>query len=400
MTEPSDTRMSGLTISVVTPSFNSVHTIGRTIASVEAQDYPALEHIIMDGGSADGTIGVLQLHRHLRWVSEPDRGQAHTVNKAVALAQGDIVGWLNSDDTYCPGALGQVAGYLSAHPECDVVVGRCNIIDENDRVLGRLTAARYGIAEDLLEHRLPQPSGFMRRKAFMEVGGLDESLAYVMDRDLFLRLGLAGRIDTIDAPWANFRVCEGTKTTSHPERFWLETLGVFERFFSRGDLPAAARAVERQVTARALWNAGVLLLAGTDPLEQAQGAMYCRQALDTYDLTEHDLRFLQEMTTHWAAVRRRDDPMSVVQAVLDVTRSERTRDERLRRALTSHAAINLYMGTLKAGESAASRQRLMYLAAALCAEPKWAANRGVWSRLIKHLLSLPVAAPGIGVGLG
>ncbi len=375
------------TISVITPSYNSAAYIERTIASVRLQDYPAAEHIVMDGGSDDGTVEILRRSDHLLWRSEPDGGQSHAVNKAARLACGDVLAWINSDDTYCPGALQGAAEYLAQHPDTDVVVGRCNEIDENDRVTGALTAAPFSLAADLLEHRLPQPSAFIRRTAFVEVGGLDESLSYVMDRDLFLRLGVVHRIDSVDSTWANFRFCRGTKTASYPERFWLETLGVFERFFERDDLPREARAVERQARARALWNAGVLLLAGQEPNELALGAAYCRQAMATYDLVEHDLRFLQEMTTHWAATRRRDDPMSVVEAVLDATRNERERDTRLTRVLTAHIAINEYMGTIRDDPDQGrriTRERLGWLAIALRHDPRWARNVGVWSRLARR----------------
>ena len=126
-------------ITIVTPSFNQGRFIEQTIVSVLDQQYPNLEYIVMDGGSTDGTVRILQKYDHHIdfWQSAPDQGQADAINKGFARSSGEILAWLNSDDTYQPGALGEVADLLRHHPDIDVISGRCRVWygDHRDRIL-------------------------------------------------------------------------------------------------------------------------------------------------------------------------------------------------------------------------------------------------------------------------
>ena len=124
-------------ISVITPSFNSIHTIRETIESVRQQGYSNVEHIVMDGGSKDGTVDVLKEYPHLRWVSEKDEGHYHAMNKGIAAATGDIVEILNSDDCLRPGALSAVGRTLAEHPEWDGVFGDVVFVDAQSREIYR-----------------------------------------------------------------------------------------------------------------------------------------------------------------------------------------------------------------------------------------------------------------------
>src|SRR5262249_45936520 len=125
------------TITVVTPSFNQARFITETIESVLSQDYPGLEYIVMDGGSTDGTQEILRRYGdRVRWVSEPDRGQADAVNKGVALAHGEIIGWLNSDDTYAPKALEKVARVFAGSDDLAVVYGDADHVREDGTFFG------------------------------------------------------------------------------------------------------------------------------------------------------------------------------------------------------------------------------------------------------------------------
>ncbi|HEY5809923.1 MAG TPA: glycosyltransferase family 2 protein, partial [Povalibacter sp.] len=180
-------------ISVVTPSYNQGQFIGRTLASVSSQQGVELEHVVFDGGSTDATVSVLEAFGHgVRWVSEPDHGQAHAVNKGLKVVDGEIVGWLNSDDVYYPGALARVHAYFAANPDVDVVYGMADHIDTDD-----VPFESYP-TEDWNRERLAQtcficqPALFMRRSVVLTHGLLDESLHYCMDYEYWLRLAEAG----------------------------------------------------------------------------------------------------------------------------------------------------------------------------------------------------------------
>ena len=119
-------------VSVVTPSYNKGAFIEETILSVKNQTYPRIEHIIIDGGSTDNTIDVIKKYEgtyNMHWVSEPDNGQSDAVNKGWRMARGEILGWLNSDDTYMPWAVETAVKFLTGHPNVSVVYGNCNIIN-------------------------------------------------------------------------------------------------------------------------------------------------------------------------------------------------------------------------------------------------------------------------------
>lgn len=131
-------------VTIVTPSFNQARFLEQTIQSVLNQDYPNLEYYIMDGGSTDGSVGIIQKYsdRLAGWISEKDRGQTDAINKGFARARGEILAWLNSDDTYEPGAVSAAVAALLAHPQAAAVYADCDFIDENNRKIGRFPAAQ------------------------------------------------------------------------------------------------------------------------------------------------------------------------------------------------------------------------------------------------------------------
>ena len=124
-------------LSVVTPSFNCIHTIRDTLESVARQDYSHVEHIVVDGGSVDGTLDVLKQYPHLRWISEKDEGHYHAMNKGIKMATGDFIAILNADDYYCPGILSKIAGAIAANPDWDAIFGDYIFVDDNGNEIFR-----------------------------------------------------------------------------------------------------------------------------------------------------------------------------------------------------------------------------------------------------------------------
>ena len=218
-------------LTVITPCLNASATLPQTLASVRAQDYPDLEHWVIDGGSTDGTRELLETAEGVRWVSEPDRGLAHAVNKGIERARGEVIGWLNADDVYLPGALERVGEAFARRPELPWATGRCLIVDREGREIRRAVTAykdlllrRWSYGLYLTHNFVSCPATFMRRSALARVGVLDERFSYSMDYDLFLRLGRLGPPEVIDAPLAAFRMAEGSLSTSGFERQFAEHL--------------------------------------------------------------------------------------------------------------------------------------------------------------------------------
>lgn len=206
--------MTRLKVSIITPSYNQGRYIEETIKSVMNQDYPDIEHIIVDGGSTDGTRDVLNRYPHLKWISEPDEGQSDALNKGFKMSGGEIIGWLNSDDTYVPNVIRRVVREFENDHELDMLYGDCNKIDENGRVIYKYDSPPFNLKRLITgcNSYIPQPSAFFRRRIFDRVGYLDKKLHFVMDQDLFIKIGMHGKVKKIDVPISNFRKHDDAKT--------------------------------------------------------------------------------------------------------------------------------------------------------------------------------------------
>ena len=203
-------------ISVVTITLNRRDFLEKAIRSVLAQDYANFEHIVIDGGSTDGTVEMIKRYPHLRWNSEPDTGQANAMNKGVARVEGELFGWLNSDDTYPPGTFATVARYASElSPEVAMIYGTCTLVDRHGSVIGH---TRYRPFD---KHRLRMgfnnintPAVFLRTDVFRELGTFDESLRATYDVDFWARIAERYRLHAVPEPFSNLCLHDGSGLVS------------------------------------------------------------------------------------------------------------------------------------------------------------------------------------------
>lgn len=219
-------------VSIVTPSFNQAPYLEATLRSVLEQDYPRIEYIVIDGGSSDGSRELIERYapRLAYWVSESDLGQTDAINKGFSVAHGEILAWLNSDDTYRPGAVSQAVEYLTHHAEVGMVYGQAFYVDGDGRETARYpagptdhTGLRRGITT------IPQQATFFRGKLWAMVGPLDPSFYYAMDYDLWVRISAVSPIAYVPRPWANFRIHDLSKSRREAFRCWPEMMRVHFR---------------------------------------------------------------------------------------------------------------------------------------------------------------------------
>lgn len=221
-------------VSVVTPSYNAADFIRHTITSVQDQEYPAVEHIVIDGGSTDGTIDILRGRPGLTWKSEPDNGQTEAINKGLRQAQGEIVAWLNADDTYQPNAIERAVSFLQQHPKAAGVYSDCWFVDEHNVPFTLFKAERFDYRTLLLKNYIPNATVFLRRWVVDEIGPLNEQLNLVLDWEYWLRIGRKYHMEYFpDAVLANFRLCGGTKSAENSADFDLEYLDVLSEILQQ-----------------------------------------------------------------------------------------------------------------------------------------------------------------------
>ena len=234
-------------VSVVTPSLNQGAFIRATIESVLGQDYPNIEYWVMDGGSTDGTLEVLRAYEsdsRFHWVSAPDAGQSDAINRGWSRCRGDVLAWLNSDDTYRPAALRTQVAALRAHAECGVVYGDALYVDAAGAPVQMAYGRAYRVAE-LLRLTIPvQPTVFLRRDVVERIGPVDTRFHSSMDSEYWVR---AARVTTF---WyeprliATYRWHARSKTVAAARGFYGDWLAILDNFFAdsaRQDFPRRER---------------------------------------------------------------------------------------------------------------------------------------------------------------
>ena len=249
-------------VSIVTPSYNQGQFIEETIRSVLLQGYPDLEYIIIDGGSTDGSVEIIRKYEPwlAYWVSEPDRGQSHAINKGLERSTGQLFNWHNSDDVLTPNSLATTAAAMVNHPGASYVHGYSIVIDSQSHILfhnnNHPILTETGVVLDPvwsisnLKCGL-QPGCLMDRNLIVRSGMVDESLHYVMDLDLTLRLALVRPPFYVDRPVVYFRQHPDSKSRTWLAQRAKERLVVAHKLFSCPNLPLTIRKLRREAFATA-----------------------------------------------------------------------------------------------------------------------------------------------------
>lgn len=225
-------------ISIITPSFNQSKYLEQTILSVLNQNYLNLEYIIIDGGSADNSVEMIKKHeKHIAyWRSEKDRGQSDAINKGLKKATGEIVAWLNSDDLFLPKTLQTVNAIFQTNPDVDLIYGDViNFYEDNKKT--DYHTNQFNPYDFISRVSIHQPAVFWRKKILNEIGYLDESLYYLMDYDLWMRIFFTYKTMKANKPLAEFRIHDTSKTSSNPKGLYLEYRKILSRFFNSLDEP-------------------------------------------------------------------------------------------------------------------------------------------------------------------
>lgn len=227
-------------VSIITPSYNQALFLEGTIRSVLLQGYPNLEYIIIDGGSTDGSVEIIKKYEPwlAYWVSEKDKGQSQAINKGLRRASGEIIAWLNSDDTYLPGTISTVVQTIE-DKRADIVFGECNLVDQNGSLLSHYkTDAPITLKKLILSWKYhfgcpPQPAVFFHRQVLETIGVLDESLHYTLDYDYWLRAVQKYQFIPINRILANYIVHPQSKTGKGQEPFLIEAYLVGKRYVNK-----------------------------------------------------------------------------------------------------------------------------------------------------------------------
>ncbi|MER3422188.1 MAG: glycosyltransferase [Nitrospiraceae bacterium] len=219
-------------VTVVTPSYNQGRFIRETIESVLSQDYPHIEYMVLDGGSTDETTAILKSYDgRFFWISEPDRGQAHAINKGWQRARGEILAWLNSDDVYLPGAIRRAVDYLSRNPHFGMVYGEGHHMAVDGRVIERYPTEPFNPERLIDTCYICQPATFIRRNVIEEIGFLDESLNFCMDYDLWIRISRKYALGYMPQYLAQTRFYSESKTLGQRVAVHREALRMLHRHY-------------------------------------------------------------------------------------------------------------------------------------------------------------------------
>lgn len=246
-------------VSIITPAYNRALFLDETISSVLGQDYPHIEYIVLDDGSTDGTAELLKSYPgRITWISHQNMGETRTVNKGFSMANGEIIGVVNSDDPLLPGAVSRIVQCFIADKDLLVAYPDWNMIDEQGNIIQSITTYEYSFVDMIRWHHcVPGPGTFFRREVVEKTGGRDSLLRYVADFDFWIRAGLLGKFARVPERLATFRLHQDSASVSHQGKTMAkEHIRLVEKFYSLPGLPEALRSVRREAYSSAFYVAG------------------------------------------------------------------------------------------------------------------------------------------------
>lgn len=256
-------------VSIITPSYNQAAFLEQAIQSVLGQDYPNLEYFVIDGASDDGSADILQKYsdRLKGWISEPDGGQADAINKGLAMATGEFVAWLNSDDFYLPWMVSTAVSALQAHPTWGLAYGDMLAVDGQGNLINVQRFGDWGL-EDLTQFKIiGQPAVMMRRDVLREAGTLDTRFHYLLDHHLWLRIAAIAPIGHVHRLLAGARFHEGAKNVARAADFGADAFEIYRWMKEDPRLAQALAHTGRKALAGAHWISGRYLSDAGKPLQ-------------------------------------------------------------------------------------------------------------------------------------
>jgi len=238
-------------VTIVTPSYNQARFLEATLRSVLEQDYPNIEYLVVDGASNDGSVDIIRRYsdRLTWWVSEKDSGQSEAINKGLSRARGEIVGWLNSDDVYLPGAVSEAVAAFQSHPEAGLVYGDAQAIDAEGKPFNVMHAQQYTLTDLLAFNIICQPAAFMRRSVLEQVNYLDPNYQLLMDNLLWMRMAQKAPLVYVSQTWAAARYHDQAKNRTRGAAYGREARVLIDDLNSKPDFAKIIATDEKRILA-------------------------------------------------------------------------------------------------------------------------------------------------------
>ena len=288
-------------VSIVTPSLNQGRYLNKTIESVLSQDYPEIEYWVIDGGSSDDTLDILQQHEkdlRFNWISEPDHGQADAIQKGWNKSNGEILGWLNSDDLYKSGTIQKAVTSLGNNPLAAFVYSNYETIDSDGQLLKKTKVRQSDLSDQLLLNcQIPQQTVFIRRTALENCGGLNIDLHYMLDQELWLRVLEIYLGKYNNDTWAQQRIHHFAKTQAQWSKLYEEYYLIVKQYYTHQNIPIDIRA---EALRRSLINM-FIVESYQDNMEKAIAhlKLAIKNGLYPFGSASHSIKHIVYILNHW-----------------------------------------------------------------------------------------------------